>query len=212
MVKVIIVEDNPIFREGVAYFINATYGYTCLKTFENYESLIDTIVDLNPDILISDISLPGMSGIDGVKKVKKLLPNLKIIMLTVYEDDKRIFDALIAGACGYLSKKTPPVKILEALEEVQNGGSSMNSNIASKVIKLLRASSKPQKENRVEFSSKEKIIIEELANGKTYKIIANELNISVHTVRYHIKNIYEKLHASSQGEAIAKAYKSGLLD
>ncbi len=212
MVKIVIVEDNPIFREGIAAFVNATEGFSCIKTFEKYETLLDEIEKINPDVLISDINLPGMSGIDGVKEVKKILPNLKIIMLTVYEDDKRIFDALVAGACGYLSKKTSPAKILEAIQEVNEGGSPMNTNIARKVIDLLRGTTELKKEQEIILSSKEKIILENLATGKNYKFIAEELNISVHTVRYYIKQIYEKLHSSSQSEAIAQAYKRGLLD
>jgi len=149
MVNVIIVEDNPIFREGIAAFINATNGFRCLKTFEKYESLLSEIKELNPDVLISDINLPGISGIDGVKKVKKILPDLKIIMLTVYEDDTRIFNALVAGASGYLSKKTPPAKILDAIEIVNSGGSSMNANIANKVITLLRAVSAADSASRI---------------------------------------------------------------
>ncbi len=212
MIKVVIVEDNPIFREGIAAFINATDGYNCPKTFETYEVLLKQIADINPDVLISDINLPGMSGIDGVREVRKILPELKIIMLTVYEDDKRIFDALVAGACGYLSKKTSPAKIIEALEDVNSGGSPMNTEIARKVVALLRTANQPKKEKEIILSSKEKIILENLATGKNYKFISNELNISVPTVRYHIKNIYEKLHSSSQTEAVLQAYKRGLLD
>ncbi len=211
MVKVVIVEDNPIFREGVAAFINATDGFNCAKTFEKYEILLPEIEKINPDVLISDINLPGMSGIEGVKKVKELLPDTKIIMLTIYEDDKRIFDALLSGATGYLSKKTTPAKILEAVKEAYDGGSPMNSNIATKVINLLRLQTTKSNDNEIAISSKERIILENLAVGKNYKSIADELNISVHTVRYHIKNIYSKLHASSQSEAIAQAYRKGIL-
>jgi DNA-binding NarL/FixJ family response regulator len=211
MIKVIIVEDNPTFREGIAAFINATPGFNCPKTFETYEALLRDVKDINPDVLISDINLPGMSGIEGVKLVKKLLPELKIVMLTVYEDDKRIFDAILSGATGYLSKKTTPAKILEAVTEAFDGGSPMNSNIATKVINLLRDQTTKTGNTEIEISSKERIILENLALGKNYKFIADELNISVHTVRYHIKNIYTKLHASSQSEAIAQAYRKGIL-
>ncbi len=211
MIKVIIVEDNPVFREGIASFINATAGYFCPKTFETYERLLTEIKNLNPDVLISDINLPGMSGIDGVRKVKEILPELKIIMLTVHEDDKRIFDAILSGASGYLSKKTSPSKILEAVTEAYEGGSPMNSSIAAKVINLLRSQSNHTVPEEIIVSSKERIILENLASGKNYKYIASELNISIHTVRYHIKNIYSKLQANSQSEAISQAYKKGIL-
>jgi len=211
MIKVAIVEDNPVFREGIAAFINATPGYSCPKTYETYEILLRDIKEVNPDVLISDINLPGMSGIEGVRLVKKLLPELKIIMLTVYEDDKRIFDAILSGATGYLSKKTTPAKILDAVTEADEGGSPMNSDIATKVIKLLREQSTKTGNTEIDVSSKERIILENLAIGKNYKYIADEMNISVHTVPYHIKNIYTKLHANSQSEAIAQAYRKGIL-
>ncbi len=211
MIKVTIVEDNPMFRDGIAAFLNASPGFTCPKTFETFEKFLEKIIEIKPDVLISDINLPGMSGIEGVKKAKEIFPELKIIMLTVYEDDKRIFDALLAGAVGYLSKKTPPAKILDAITEAYEGGAPMNSNIAAKVISLLRQQAESKNQDEISISSKERIILENLANGKTYKFIADELNISVHTVRYHIKNIYAKLQANSQSEAIAQAYKKGIL-
>lgn len=211
MIKVVIVEDNPVFREGIAAFINATEGFSCANSFETYEMLLKDIKKINPDVLISDINLPGMSGIEGVKKAKELLPGLKIIMLTVYEDDKRIFNAILSGATGYLSKKTTPAKIIEAVKEAFEGGSPMNSNIAAKVINLLKMQNSDKKQPEINISSKERIILENLSIGKNYKFIADELNISVHTVRYHIKNIYAKLQANSQSEAIAQAYQKGIL-
>ncbi len=212
MVRVIIIEDNRIFREGIAALINGTEGFKCLKTFDKYETLLPEIEKLNPDVIISDINLPGMSGIDGVIEVKKILPKVNIMMLTVYEDDKRIFDALLAGASGYLSKNTSPAKIIEAIKELHSGGSPMNSNIANKVIQLLRKKSNITIEKEIELSFKEKSILESLAKGENYNFIADELNISVHTVRYYIKRIYEKLHVSTKSAAIAQAYKKGLLD
>ena len=212
MVKVVIVEDNPIFREGIGVLINGTEGLKCLKTYEKYEALLPEIEELNPDVIISDINLPGMSGIDGVIEVKKILPNVKIMMLTVYEDDKRIFDALLAGAYGYLSKNTSPAKIIEAIEELNSDGSPMNANIAKKVIRLLRSKTNITIEKEINLSFKEKTVLDNLAKGENYNYIAEELNISVHTVRYYIKRIYEKLHVSTKSEAIAQAYKKGLLD
>jgi DNA-binding NarL/FixJ family response regulator len=211
MISIVIVEDNEVFREGIAAFLNATEGFRCVKTFDKYETMLKEISAIKPDVLISDINLPGMSGIEGVKEVKKILPELKIIMLTIYEDDKRIFDAIVSGASGYLSKKTSPAKIIEAVKEVSEGGSPMNSEIAGKVIRLLRTKIKSNSETEIQLSEKEKLILESMAEGKTYKAVADELFISIHTVRYHIKNIYDKLHAHSQSEAIAIAYKKGLI-
>lgn len=211
MISIVIVEDNAVFREGIAAFLNATEGFRCVKTFDKYETMLKEISAIKPDVLISDINLPGMSGIEGVKEVKKILPELKIIMLTIYEDDKKIFDAIVSGASGYLSKKTSPAKIIEAVKEVSEGGSPMNSEIAGKVIRLLRTKVKSNSETEIQLSEKEKLILESMAEGKTYKAVADELFISIHTVRYHIKNIYDKLHAHSQSEAIAIAYKKGLI-
>ena len=153
-----------------------------------------------------------MSGIDGIREIKKLLPDTKIVILSVHEDDENIFRALIAGACGYLTKNTPPVKILESLQEANSGGSPMNAHIASKVLQLLRLSNTVKTDSdTITLSSKEKEILDQLATGSTYAKIASRLNISIHTVRYHIRNIYEKLHAGTQSEAIASAIKKGLI-
>lgn len=212
MIRVVVVEDIHNIREGLAAIFNATSGFSCPKTFSNYEDMLPEIKKINPDIILSDIGLPGISGIDGIKEIKKILTETKVIMLTVHEDSEKIIGAILAGAVGYLTKKTPPVKIIEAVEDAYKGGSPMNSEIASIVLSAIRTihNDKIHSES-FKLTYKEKSILELLSEGKNYKTIGNMLNISEHTVRYHIKHIYEKMHVSSQSEAIAKAFKSGLI-
>lgn len=212
MIRVVIVEDIANIREGIVSLLNGTDGFSCAGEFESYEKMLPEIEKINPDVVLSDVGLPGMSGIDGIKELKKILPDVKIIMLTIHEDNERIFKALLAGACGYLTKQTPPVKLLESIREANEGGSPMNSHIAAKVLELMRELDKNDtKEDEVKLSSREYEILNFLSQGKPYKKIADEINISYHTVRYHIRNIYDKLHAGSQAEAISIASKKGLI-
>lgn len=212
MITTVIVEDVDFVRNGLASIINATEGYSCIASFEDCESMLPEIEDLNPDVLIMDIGLPGMSGIEGMKEVKKILPEQTIIILTVHEENEKIFEAIMAGASGYLPKKTPPTELITAIKEASEGGSPMNSEIANKVINLLRNVA-PQKEEDeiIKLNDRESDILNGISKGKGYKSIAGDLFISVETIRYHIKNIYKKLHVSSQSEAVAKAIKRGLI-
>jgi DNA-binding NarL/FixJ family response regulator len=159
-----------------------------------------------------DIALPGISGIEGVVEAKKIKPEIDILMLTIYEDSEKVFDALCAGACGYLVKKTPPSKLLEAIKEVFEGGSPMSSQIARQVITAFKES-KDLKDDKEEFelSTREKEVINLLAGGNNYQQIADQLFISVDTVRHHIKNIYKKLHVHTQSEAVAKAIRKKII-
>lgn len=213
MIEIAIVEDNPIIREGLEALINGTEGYCCSAVFTDCESLLSKLSALAPDIILMDIVLPGMNGIEGVRQVKQKCPDVEVLMLTVYEDSDRIFEALCAGASGYLSKKTPPARLLEALREVYEGGSPMSSQIARKVVHLFR-----QKAIRKNFvnsdsalTSREREILQGLADGNTYQAMALNLHISIDTVRFHIRNIYRKLQAHSESEAVAKALRSGYL-
>lgn len=212
VIRIVIVEDIHNIREGLAAIFNATDGFSCPKTFSSYEELLPQIKSINPDIVLSDIGLPGISGIDGIIELKKILPDIKIIMLTVHEDNEKIIAAILAGAVGYLTKSTPPVKIIEAVEDAYNGGSPMNSKIASIVLSAVRKLHNENiQEEIVKLTFKEKEILQFLSEGNNYKAIGNKLNISEHTVRYHIKHIYEKMHVSSQSEAVAKAFKQGII-
>ncbi len=230
-INVIIVEDNDIIREGLAMLINGTDGFYCTASFPDCESMLEAIEILKPDVLLMDIQLPGMSGIEGVKRVKKIFPELDILILTIYEESDLIFEALCAGASGYLVKKTPPSRLLEAIKETYEGGSPMSANIARKVVNLIQhtkfgsnstetispklikranSSAETNKENS-NFTEREHEILNALVQGNSYQAIADSLFISTNTVRYHIRNIYRKLHVHSQSEAVSKALRKGLV-
>jgi DNA-binding NarL/FixJ family response regulator len=212
MINVAIVEDNDTIREGLAALINGTTGYQSIGLFRDCESFLAKLSSLQVNVVLMDIALPGMNGIEGVKAAKKIKPDTDILMLTIYEDSEKVFDALCAGACGYLVKKTPPSKLLDAIKEVNEGGSPMSSQIARQVITTFKES-KDLKDDKQEFelSSREKEVINLLAGGNNYQQIADQLFISVDTVRHHIKNIYKKLHVHTQSEAVAKAIRKNII-
>lgn len=207
-IKIAIVEDDPTIREGVFTLINSSGDFECSLVFDNCESAVNKISADFVDVVLMDISLSGMSGIEGVKILKEKYPQLNIIMLTVYEDNNKIFDSLKAGASGYLLKKTPIEKILEAIKDVYNGGSAMSPAIARKVLNYFSNYYSPKDEYNL--SERESQVLEKLVAGLSYKMIAGELFISIDTVRTHIKNIYLKLHVNSKSEAVVKALKNKL--
>ena len=212
MIKVVITEDNNTIREGLAALINGTPGYSCVGAFSECESFLSKIPTLADDVVLMDIGLPGMSGIDGIVKAKKMRPELNILMLTVYEDRQTVFKALCAGACGYLVKKTPPARLLDAIKDANDGGAPMSSLIARQVIDVFKQTQGKQNEEKdTELSSREKEVLTSLSDGNNYQEIADRLFISVDTVRHHIKNIYRKLHVHSQSEAVAKAIRKGII-
>jgi len=212
MINVVIVEDNNVIREGLAALVNGTTGYSCVGTFSNCEDFLSKLGTLQPDVVLMDIGLPGMNGIEGVKLAVQKNPDINILMLTVYEDSEKVFDALCAGACGYLVKKTPPAKLLEAIKDVYEGGSPMSSNVAREVITAFKESKSIDQNNfGYELSEREKSVLSLLADGYNYQEIANSLFISVDTVRHHIRNIYKKLHVHSQSEAVAKAIRKKII-
>ena len=203
IITTVIVEDVEFVRNGIAAIINNTEGYRCIAAFEDAESMIAEIELLAPDVLVTDIGLPGMSGIEGMRKVKKLLPNQTIVVLTVHEENEKIFEAIMAGASGYLPKKTPPAELLLSIKEAHEGGSPMNSEIAGKVITLLRNVVPPKEDDEcIELTDRENEILVNISKGYGYKRIGSILFITTSTVRYHIKNIYKKLHVCSQSAAV----------
>ena len=212
MINVAIVEDNDTIREGLSALINGTSGYKSVGLFRDCESFLAKLSSMVVDVVLMDIALPGINGIEGVKQAKLIKPEVDILMLTIYEDSEKVFDALCAGACGYLVKKTPPSKLLDAIKEVFEGGSPMSSQIARQVITAFKETkdlSTDQQE--FELSSREKEVITLLAGGNNYQQIADQLYISVDTVRHHIKNIYKKLHVHTQSEAVAKAIRKKII-
>jgi len=207
-IKVAIVEDLRDIREGLAQLMNATPGYRCTG-YASMEEAIEKIPHNLPDLVLSDIGLPGMDGISGIAILKQRFPELLILMLTVYDDNERIFDALCAGACGYLLKKTPWPKLVEALKEAVEGGSPMSPEVARRVINLFREI-KPPKEATYELTPHEVRLLRMLVEGHSYKTAANELKVSVNTIKFHLRHIYEKLQVHTKSEAVAKALRHGL--
>jgi DNA-binding NarL/FixJ family response regulator len=200
-----IVEDLDEVRDGLKNFISLSQDFKVLDTFRTAEEAAYDLPKLKPDIVIMDINLPGMNGIECIRQVKDKIPGTQFMMFTVYENDEKVFEALKAGASGYLLKNTGLVQLIESLKELYNGGSPMSANIARKLVTLFR---KEQKEaaNLEMLSSRENEILQLLSKGLLYKEIAEQLSISVSTVRQHIHHIYEKLHVQNRTEAINKAF------
>ncbi|HVW15705.1 MAG TPA: response regulator transcription factor [Mucilaginibacter sp.] len=204
MIDVAIVEDIKEIREGLKILINLSEGFSCEKVYSTAEQALQSLPLAKPDVVLMDINLPGISGIECVKQLKPICPDTQFIMSTVYEDDENIYESLKAGATGYLLKKTVPSRILEAISEVYDGGSPMSTQIARRVIASF------QKEDNIASSeiltSREKEILKNLSDGLRYKEIAAKLKISIETVRSHARRIYEKLHVQSRTEALNKVY------
>jgi DNA-binding NarL/FixJ family response regulator len=209
-VKVAIIEDLRPIREGLGMLIDMTDGYRCTGRYGSVEEALAGISRDVPDVVLSDIGLPGMSGIEGIRILKERYPRLLVLMLSVYDDDERIFDALCAGATGYLLKKTPPARLIESLKEVVAGGAPMSPEVARRVITLFRDFRPPQRAD-YDLTPHETRLLKLLVEGHNYKTAAFELNVSVNTVSFHLKKIYEKLQVHSKSEAVAKALRDHLV-
>jgi DNA-binding NarL/FixJ family response regulator len=201
-IKVAVVEDDKRLREGLVFLLNSTSEFQCVGSYPNAEMALKQLPSDWPDVVLMDINLPNMSGIECVAKLKALRPQLQVVMLTAYVDNEQIFNSLKAGASGYLIKKTPATEILEAVTDAHKGGSPMTSSIARKVVEFFRQAP-PEKETE-DLSKRELEILDLLAKGYRYKEIADTLSISFDTVRFHLRNIYEKLHVHSRTEAVVK--------
>lgn len=207
MIKVSIVEDDTGVRQGLTFVVNGTAGFCCVGSYANAEAALHEMPHAWPDVVLMDINLPKMSGIDCVSRLKEMNPALLIVMLTAYEDDELIFKSLQAGASGYLLKRTPPGEIVEALTDVQQGGSPITSSIARKMVRYFQQ--KPSADELANLSKRELEILTLLAQGFLYKEIGDQLSISVLTVRSHLRNIYEKLHVRTRTEAVVKFLGQG---
>jgi len=205
-ISVSLIEDDADIRRGLCLLLDNTPGFSCAAAYGDCESALREIEDDPPEVLLMDIQLPGMSGIEGVRRLKKILPELDIVMLTIHDDDKRVFESLCAGACGYLVKTTPPAKILESIKEVYSGGAPMSASIARLVIQSFQ---KNTADNAL--TPRELEILSLLCQGKSYKLIAAALHLSKGTVHSHLKKIYKKLEVNSMTEAVAKAYQERLV-
>lgn len=204
-ISLAIVEDLDEVREGLKQFISLNPEFTVLDTYKTAEEAVAGIPSLAPDIVIMDISLPGMNGIDCIRRIKHGLPRTQFMMFTVYENDEKVFEALKAGATGYLLKNTGLIQMIEALKELQQGGSPMSSNIARKLVSVFAAGEK-ETQPMDALSRRENEILHLLSKGLLYKEIADMLSISTGTVRQHIHKIYEKLHVQNRTEALNKLY------
>lgn len=204
-IRVSVVEDNKQVREGLVRLINLSDGFKCVSQHPDGESALRELPGIKPDVVLMDINLPGMSGVECVRQLKPLIPNTQIVMLTVYENTDLIFSALAAGATGYLLKQTPPDELLNAIRDVHRGGSPMTSHIARKVVAAFQQNPPTAMHpDAVKLTAREEQVLDLLAKGYLYKEIADALNISYDTVHAHIRKIYEKLHVRSRTEAVAK--------
>ena len=208
--KIGIIEDQPKIREGLRSLIDGTNGYRCVGSFGSMEEALAKVSYDLPDVLLVDIGLPGMSGIEGTRRLKDQHPGLAVLMLTVYDDDRRIFDAMCAGACGYLLKKTPPARLLESLKEVMGGGAPMSPEVARRVVALFREIRPPEQAD-YQLTPHEIRILALLVEGYNYKTAGDELGVSINTIRFHMRSIYEKLQVHSKSEAVAKALRNRII-
>ena len=203
-ISVCIVEDLEEIRNGLAAIINMTEGFKVMRTFGTAEEMLAELETSDPDIVIMDIQLPGMNGIECIKQVREKKPSIQFMMFTIYENSDHVFQALEAGATGYLLKNSPPSKIVESLSELHNGGSPMNAEIAKKLVTRFQKPVLPQ--NEYHLTPKEQLVLELMSKGYLYKEIADELNNTVNTIKQHIRHIYEKLHVQNKAEAINKVF------
>ena len=206
-INVVIFEDNALLRDSLYQLINGTEGLNCTGAFANCDDIIFNIKKTMPQVVLMDIQMPGINGIEGVKMIKAHFPEVKIIMQTVVEDDDKIFASICSGASGYLLKNTTPARLLQAIVEVYEGGAPMTPVIAQKVLEKFRRQSPASSKELNDLSAREKEILECLVEGMSYKMIASACKISIDTVRFHIRHIYEKLHVGSKSGAISKAMR-----
>jgi DNA-binding NarL/FixJ family response regulator len=209
VIKVAVVEDQNKFRDAVTTLIDGTEGFHCSGSYRSMEEALEKIARDLPDVVLMDIGLPGMSGIEGTRRLKERFPQMILLVHSVYDDDERIFDALCAGASGYLLKKTPPARLLEGLQEAAQGGAPMTPEVASRVIKMFREHRPPDRS--YELTPHELRLLKLLMEGHNYKTAAADLGVTTHTISFHLQKIYEKLHVHSKTEAVAKALQDRLL-
>lgn len=208
--RIALIEDHQEIREGLRLLLNGAPGFSCVGSFRTMEDALAQLPPLAPDACLIDIGLPGMSGIDGVRILRKQFPSLVLLMLTVFEDNERIFDALCSGASGYLLKRTPPDRLLEAIQDALGGGAPMSPEIARRVVELFRKFRPPAQSNH-DLTPHELRLLGLLVKGHSYKSAAQELGVTVNTVSFHLRSIYTKLEVHSKSEAVARALREGLI-
>jgi DNA-binding NarL/FixJ family response regulator len=208
-IRVALVEDQRVTREGLSLLIGGSPGFEICGQYDSMEQALEQISVSPPDVLLADIGLPGMSGIEGVRQIHELMPDLPILMLTVHEDSDSVFSAVCAGACGYLLKETPPARLLESIRELYEGGAPMSPGIARKVVLMFQKTAPPKEDMHLSLRQLE--ILRMLAEGHSYKACGAALDIGLDTVRSHVRKIYERLHVHSRSEAVWKALHDGIL-
>lgn len=209
-ITVAIVEDNPDYRNGISYILRASPNCSIVGEYANAEDFLDEVDDIRPDVVLMDIGLPGISGIEATSIVKQKYPRMQVIILSVFEDDDNVFRAICAGAIGYVAKPVMPQQLLEAVENAFNGGTPMSPHIARKVIEMFKQNAPPPKAD-YHLTERELDVLERLVIGDDYKQIADKLFLSIFTVRAHLRNIYDKLHVHSKSQAVSKALNERLL-
>lgn len=210
-IKVTIFEDNSSLRLSLCQLINSSDGFQCAGAFEDCLDILKNLGETKPDVVLMDIEMPGINGIEAVKILREKYPDLKVLMQTIFEDNEKIFNSILAGASGYILKNTSPARLLDFIKETYEGGAPMSPSVATKVLKMMAEQSTSAKSELFHLSDREKEILSCLVKGMSYKLIADACFISIDTVRGHIRNIYEKLHVHSKGEAVAKAIKSKIV-
>jgi DNA-binding NarL/FixJ family response regulator len=203
MMSLVIYEDNARLRQSIELLLGEGTGFSVAGSYDNCDEVLNHLETLLPGLVIMDIDMPGIGGVEGVKRIKSNFPDVKVIMYTVFDDDNRIFDCICAGADGYLLKNTSPVKFIQSLHELMEGGIPMSPFVAQKVFQHFRKNS--TSENKFNLTEREKTILELLVRGNSYKMIADKSSITVDTVKKHLQNIYHKLHVNCGTEAVAKA-------
>ena len=207
MIKVAIVEDNQVLAKSMEQLFDQTTDIRCVASIKNLLNVVSVFQKAKPDIVLMDIGLPDISGIEGVRTLKNNYDNMQILMFTVFDDDEKIFEAIREGASGYLLKKSRPQEIIDAILDLNQGGSPMSPSVARRVIQFFQAGA-PLKEEDYQLTTREKEILFALVDGLSYKKIADKYYLSVHTIRKHISNIYEKLHVHSKSQAVARVLHS----
>jgi len=210
-IGVTVFEDNLHLRDSLYFLINTEEDMECLSAQPNANHIADAFKPQLPDVVLMDIEMPGMSGIEAVRKLKAEFPSVQVLMQTIFQDDDSIFNAICAGASGYLLKSASPQQYLQAIRDVHQGGSPMSGPIARKVLTLFQKTVIPEKSVQYDLTQKEKEVLSSLVEGKSFKMIADALNISYETVRSHMKSIYAKLHVHSNTEAVIKALKEKIV-
>ena len=209
-VRVVIIEDLREVREGLATLIHGTNGFQCASSYRTMEEALTGIAGNAPDVILTDIGLPGMDGIEGTRILRERFPQVPILALTVYDDDDNVFNAICAGASGYLLKNTAPARLLESLREVVDGGAPMSPEVARRVVKLFREFRPPERAS-CHLTPQETELLKLMVEGHHYKTAAREMGISINTVSFHLKHIYEKLQVHSKTEAVARALREHLI-